>query len=120
MPPVFESSQGDKRRRNYTDEKRKQREAIKSAIDKAVEARNSAVAARNSQRAQVSRRDSTDSSSSHDPAPSVMERVYPLDSFSAVPLTLPNCWMLCMKNQIYNTDQWVVVLSFVTLYQPTK
>ena len=52
--PVSESTQGDKRRRNDTDEKKKQREAIRSAADKAVAAWNAAVAAQNSQRAQVS------------------------------------------------------------------
>ena len=99
--PVSESSQGDKRRRNNTDENRKQREAIKSAIDKAVEARNSAVEARNSQRAQVSRRDSTDSSSSHDPAPSadspVEERKKGRKKNSLI-------WKHCYKKRVNGED----------------
>ena len=81
VSPVFESSQGVKRRRNNREAKKKQQEAVKSAIDKAVEARNSAVAARNSQRAQVSQRDSTDSSSSHEiDDPSSHEIDYPAPS----------------------------------------
>ena len=51
VSPVFEFSQGVKRRRNNREAKKKQQEAVKSAIDKAVEVRNSAVEARNSQRA---------------------------------------------------------------------
>ena len=79
--PVLETSQRVKRRRNNREEERKHKSAVKVAIDKAEEARKSAVKIRNSKRAQVSRSDSTDSSSSHeiddpssheidDPAPS--------------------------------------------------